>query len=263
MKTLLLFVALLALMTACAKVTKVEFNATTNLEQDVPNPGRQKLKCGEKFPASFTNTDSTFGTLDVNNVGGCDVEVLLKDAADNEVAKFKLTPNQGQIAAFALKPNTKFNFLFTCLPSESGGCEFTYRFSTGKKSTDPKPELESPAIMDRPVMPQGSKTGNTCPTITGGEAIGKIISNLTDGEVRVIFTAESTCLCTPFRIFAEPIGSPNKVAQTDKPKGSATDGLATIPAGKTIMLKASCGTNVAPGPCSGNIKGIKISLRPK
>jgi hypothetical protein len=275
MKALPLLMLLTILTAACAKPEKVDFNPEANFDQPAPspgqspvpvvNPGTKELNCGSTFSASFTNTDSTVGTLEVLNRGVCDVKVLATEPAGgvmgavSTVAEFDVSPGTGNVTAFILNANQKLDLTFTCVPSsKEGKCKFGYRLSTGKESMTPSrespPAEDSTDLLPTPARP----TGNTCETAAGGEAIGRVFSNRTGLKMKVDYKAKSNCECAPFTIFSDPAGPGNKDASAGI--NAEATGVAMVPAGQSITLKAKCGTQVARPPCKGLIKDIKVSL---
>jgi hypothetical protein len=267
MKKMLLLIFLAGLILGCGRPKqKVDFNESAQLEQPAKNPDNKELKCGDTFTANFSNTDATFGSLEVINKGVCNVKVLVSEfvggvgGAATKVAEFEVGAGVGNLTAFPLSTNKKFQLRFSCDPSTAtGGCVFAYRFSTGKESANAT--RESPEIDSSPTLtPQGPSTGNLCITQAGKEAIGKVFTNNTAGEMKVTFTARSTCKCNPFTVFAEPSDGGNKQANAPAPTGTDT-GVAIVPAGKTVTLKAKCGPgSLATEKCSGVVENIRISI---
>jgi hypothetical protein len=260
MKKLTVLILSAMLITACGAPRKLNFNTPQFLDQQVPNNTTKELKCGENFSANFTNTDSTFGTLDVNNLGSaCNVNVVVTEltggAGGTLVTKFAAGPGIGNIAAFPLSQNRQYNFRFECESSTMpGGCVFSYRFSRANEI--PNATMPSPEIDLIKAMPKGPSTGNMC--ITEEQPV-KIITNATKNQLGVIFTAKSTCKCQSFNVFGDPQRNNDKRASAG-PDG-VSDGGVVIPPGMSSTLKAKCeGIGLTSVQCSCNIEKITLTI---
>lgn len=272
MKNLSVLVLLTVLIAACSAPRKLTFNQPEKLDQQVTNSTTKELKCGDNFSAEFTNTDSTFGTLEVDNKGikdkGCNVNVVVTNltggvaGAGTPVTKFAAGPGFGNIAVFPLAQNQKYGFRFECESSTTAtGCTFSYRFSRAKEiagnpSPSPTPP-SSPTIDISTVMPPGPTTGNMC--ITDSQ-IAKVITNATKQEVIVLFTARSTCQCSQFIVSSDPPTSSKDRVAIAPPSGSS-DGGVSLPAGKSVTLKAKCG-GIGPtrDKCSGVVENFRLAI---
>lgn len=269
MKNLSVLVLLTVLIAACSAPRELGFNQPEKLDQQVPNSTTKELKCGDNFSAEFTNTDSTFGTLEVDNKGvkdkGCNVNVIVTKltggvaGGGTSVTKFAAGPGFGNIAVFPLDQNQKYGFRFECDPSTTAtACIFSYRFSRAKEivgNPSPSPP-SSPNIDMSTVMPPGPTTGNMCLT---DNQIAKVITNATQKAVGVIFTARSTCKCSQFTVFSDPPGNNDRPVTVGP--GNKGDGGASVAAGKSVTLKATCGgTGLSNEKCSGVVENFRLAI---
>lgn len=275
MKSLCLMILLSGLIAACE--TKIDFKEGARLDPaadgtPVKNPDAKELSCGaEPFIVNYSNTDSTVGTLEVNNNGVCKVTVKVTEDAGGgrvrPVATYDVETGVGNVTAFSMTENKKLTIIFTCAPSTAEGkCKFSYRLSVGKEAKTAA--RASVAVDPTPlVAPQGQPAGqNQCVTPPGKESVVKVISNdLAKGEMKVTFTAESSCKCNPFTAYADPADpGAKKSRQADAGPDAKDSGFVVVPAGKTTQLKVKCGPgSLSTETCKGVVKDVQVSITTK
>jgi hypothetical protein len=273
-KSLVLLASLQTLAVACA-AKKVDFSEGVRLDPQegsaVPNPSRHQQQCGgPPFTITHTNAGATIGTLEVFNRGVCKVSVAVAEptggaaGAVRPIVRYDVDPQVGDVNAFQITERQKVEIMFTCAASTAAGnCDFSYKLSTGTASTTPAKD-SLPVDDTQQVTPAGQTTGNMCITQSGKEATAKVISNkLSEGTVRVDFTAQSNCTCNPFTVYAEPADSKKSQVANAGPNGTA-DGFVVVPKGQSTQLKVKCGAgSLTTETCKGVIKNVKLSITTK
>lgn len=262
----ILLVLMCVLVTGCAK--KVDFKEGVQLDAGARNPDSKTLECGAPpFIVNYTNVDSKVGTLEVNNKGVCKLTVRVGEDAGGgavtQITTYEVDTGLGNITAFPMTEKQKLTLSFACQPSTAaGGCIFSYKFSPGTLADKPTKESVD-ADPSGQVTPQGQTSGNMCITQPGRESVVKVISNrLTNGEVKVTFTAQSSCKCDPFTVYGEPEARKNRQAKAP-PEGTG-NGVAIVPAGENVSLKVKCGpASNTTETCKGIVKDIQIAISTK